>query len=138
MGVIVASRRTRKTNPVATQTVELALAVPQVITHRLTRLLLAGTAPSARDRREFHLMTAEKVTAFTESWNAMSVQALHAHQKLALSFMRSFWFPGAANVRPSEDFPLSRTAMGIIQKGMAPVHRRAVANAKRLGRTRLR
>ena len=82
-------------------------------------------------------MTAEKVTAFTESWNAMSVQALHAQQKLALSFMRSFWFPGA-NVRPSKDFPLGRTAMGIIQKGMAPVHRRAVANAKRLGRARIR
>jgi hypothetical protein len=112
----MASRRTRKTNPVATQTVELALAVPQVIAHRLTRLLLAGTAPSARDRREFHLMTAEKITAFTESWNAMSVQTLHAHQKLAISFMRSFWFP-AANVSPSGNVRLSRTAMGIIQGG---------------------
>jgi hypothetical protein len=29
-------------------------------------------------------------------------------------------------------------ALGILDKGMAPVHRKAVANAKRLARTKLR
>ena len=58
----MASRRTRKTNLVATQTVELALAVPQVIAHRLTRLLLAGTAPSAHGPR-----LKGEIVAFTRS-----------------------------------------------------------------------
>lgn len=136
----MSTRRTRKTQPVAQQAAELAVAVPQVIAHRLTRMARAGPAPSARDRREFHLMGAEKVAAFTESWNAMALQTLQATPTLALSFMRSFWSPWT-RARPSATSAtrqVSRAAMGIIQKGMAPVHRCAVANAKRLGRTKLK
>ena len=68
----MATRRTRKTPSIARQAAELAVAVPQVIAHRLTRLALAGPAPSARDRREFQRMGAEKAAAFAESWNAMA------------------------------------------------------------------
>ena len=81
----MATRRPRKTPPLARQAAELAVAVPQVIAHRLTRLALAGPAPSARDRQEFRRMGAEKAAAFAESWNAMAQQALEATPALASS-----------------------------------------------------
>ena len=129
-------RRTRKPKPLAAQAAELAVAVPQVVAHRVTRMAIAGVSPSARDRKEFQRMGAEKVAAFSESWNAMALQALRANQQFALSFMQSLLFPWATPKSASRQ--VSNAALGIVSKGMAPVHRRAVANAKRLGRTKLR
>jgi hypothetical protein len=134
------SRRTRKTQSIVTQAVELAFAVPQVVAHRVTRMALAGPTLSARDRKEFQRMGAEKTAAFGESWNAMTLQALRAHQSLAVSFFRSFWSPSLKG-RPSASAVAAQwqsAALGILDKGMAPVHRKAVANAKRLARTKLR
>jgi aryl-alcohol dehydrogenase-like predicted oxidoreductase len=132
----MATHRTRKTPSIARQAAELAVAVPPVIAHRLTRLALAGPAPSARDRKEFQRMGAEKAAAFAESWNAMAQQALETTPTLALSFLRAFWSPARAGTAATRQ--VSRAALGMVQKGLAPVHRRAVANAKRLGRTKLK
>ena len=55
----------------ARQATELAVAVPQVVAHRFTRLMLAGPLPNACDRREFFGMGQEKVQAFWQSWFAM-------------------------------------------------------------------
>lgn len=85
-------------------------------------------------------MGAEKAAAFGESWNAMTLQALRAHQALAASFFRSFWSP-ALKGKPSASAVAAQwhgAALGVLDKGMAPVHRKAVANAKRLARTKLR
>ena len=134
------SRRTRKTQSIVTQAVELAFAVPQVVAHRVTRMAVAGPTLSARDRKEFQRMGAEKTAAFGESWNAMTLQALHAHQALAASFLRSFWSPSLKG-RPSASAVAAQwqsAALDVLGKGMAPVHRKAVANAKRLARTKLR
>jgi hypothetical protein len=134
------SRRTRKTQSIVTQAVELAFAVPQVVAHRVTRMAVAGPTLSARDRKEFQRMGAEKTAAFGESWNAMTLQALHAHQALAASFFRAFWSPSLKG-RPSASAVAARlqsAALDVLGKGMAPVHRKAVANAKRLARTKLR
>jgi hypothetical protein len=136
----LSTRRTRKSKSLAAQTLELGVAVPQVIAYRVARMAIAGASPSARDRKEFHRMGAEKITAVNEAWNAMAVQAFRENQKLTLSFMQSLWFPW---VRPkpsvkSASSQLRNAALGILAKGMAPVRRRAVANAKRLGRTKLR
>ena len=134
------ARRTRKTMPLATKAAELAFAVPQVVAHRVARMTIAGPSPSARDRREFQRMTHEKVTAFQDSWNAMAKQAFHANQLLAASFLRAFWLPSRRGT-PSATAAaarLQRAALGVLDKGLAPVHRTAVANAKRLARTRLR
>lgn len=133
------TRRTRKTPSVARQAAELAVAVPPAVAHRLTRLALAGPAPSARDRREFQRMGAEKAAAFAESWNAMAQQALEATPALALSFLRAFGSPARAkSAATAATRQVSRAALGMVQKGLAPVHRRAVANAKRLSRTKLK
>jgi hypothetical protein len=84
-----------------------------------------------RDREELYRMGAEKMAAFNEAWNAMAVEAFRANQKLALSFMQSLWFPW---IRPKSS--ARSAARGILGKGLAPIHRRAVANARRLGGTR--
>ena len=76
----MATRRSPKSPPLARQAAERAVAVPQVIAHRLARLARAGPAPSARDREEFRRMGAEKAAAFAESWNAMATGMLEANQ----------------------------------------------------------
>ena len=84
-------------------------------------------------------MVAEKNEAFGRSWGAMAVQAARAHQALALSLFQSFWFP--TRRKPSSAAvaaQIQRAAVGVLSKGVEPVHRKAVANAKRLARTKLR
>jgi len=111
------SIRRRRSKALAAQTVDLAFAVPQVLAHRLTRMAMAGATPSARDQREFYRMGTEKVAAFNEAWAAMAMQT-----------MQTWWFPTL----------LSSAALDILSKGMTPYRRRAVANARRLGRPRRR
>ena len=85
-------------------------------------------------------MVAEKKTAFAEAWQAMATQSVRASQTLAKSFLRSIWSPSLrAKTTPSKvAAQLQGAALGVFGKGLAPVHRKAVANAKRLARTRLR
>lgn len=77
-------------------------------------------------------MGTEKMLAATEAWNAMAVQTVLENQKLALSFMQSLWFPWA--MHQSAASQVHNAALEVLGRGMAPVRRRAVANAKRLGR----
>jgi hypothetical protein len=134
----MATRRRRKSKSLAAQTIELGVAVPQVIALRAARIAAAGASPAARDRKEFYRMGAEKIAAVNEAWNAMAVQAFWANQKLAVSFLQSLWFPW---VRPNFSAKpasgrLTSAGLDILGKGIAPIRRRAVANAKRLGRPR--
>ena len=133
------SRRKRHRRSLVAKAAELTFAVPQVVAHRVARMALAGASPTARDRREFHQMGTEKMAAFSESWNAMTIQALRANYEVVGSFWRAwwaFWLTGKPSplVRPR----FHDAAYGVLSKGIGPVHRRAVANAKRLGRTSLR
>ena len=132
--------RSRKTSSITTKAAELALAVPQVVAHRVTRMAIANPTLSERDRKEFKLIVAEKNTAFAQSWQAMASQAVTANQALALSMLRTVWAPANWG-KPAAAKLASQAqgaALGILSKGMSPVHRKAVANAKRLARTKLR
>ncbi len=134
------ARKTRGTRSLATKAAELAIAVPQVVAHRVTRMGLSGPKLSLRDRKEFERMVAEKNDAFGESWKAMAAQAALAQRQLAASFFRSF-LSVARGKKPStaaSASQLHKAALGVLGKGFAPVHRKAVANAKRLARTKLR
>jgi hypothetical protein len=72
-GNATSTRRDRRTKSFALQAAELAVAVPQVVAHRVTRTVTGGTSPPARDGKEFHhRVGAEKFAAFNESWNAMA------------------------------------------------------------------
>ncbi len=123
----------RHLTKIGAQTAGLAVAVPQVVAHRVNRMLTAGAVPDARDLREFRLMTSEKTAAFMESWMATGAQLMRANQQFAFSLMTSWWrawfsMPGLGRTTPQ----LQTAALGVLAKGMAPVHRIAVANAKRL------
>jgi hypothetical protein len=128
-------RRYRRAIRGTRNAVELALAVPQVVAHRLGRAALAGPSPSSRDRREFHRMYAEKFAAFNEAWNAMAIEMFNANMRLMMSPLSwSGPLTRATGSRLASTY--GRTVLGIVDKGMGPYHRRAVANAKRLARTR--
>jgi hypothetical protein len=135
----MAARRNRNAKSIATKTAGLAFAAPQVVAHRLARMATSGPTLSARDRKEFQLMGTEKVAAFMESWNAMALQSIRANQALAAGFFRCFWSPWAI-VNPSARTAaqLQNAVLGVLSKGIAPVHRKATANARRLARTKRR
>lgn len=119
------SRPRRRSASLHLQAAELAIAVPQVVGHRLTRMALAGPFPSARDRREFHAMGQEKVHAFWQSWFAMGWAMVQA--------MQQAWTAGLQGAR----VPLL-DANAILSRGLAPLHRKATANARRLSRVTFR
>ena len=120
----------------AAQMFELGIAAPQVIAHRIARMAAAGTSLSAHDRAEFNRMCLEKLAAAHEAWAAMAAQGLLEYQKLGVGFMQSLWFPWMrpAPTVKSVSKELTRIALGILGSGIAPVHRRAMANARRLRR----
>lgn len=130
----------RKASRLSAQASELMLAAPQVVAHRLGRMAAAGHKPSARDRREFHRMGAEKLAAFGEAWQAMALQMLKSNQQIAASMMLSWWpasaLRGGAKIAPLTQAAAAwqQAALDVLGQGMRPVHRRAVANARRLGR----
>ena len=135
------SARRRPSTSLSAKTTELALAVPQVVAHRLLRMAHAGPHLSARDRKEFARMVAEKHTAFGESWNAMALQALQSQRTFAAALALAATPKRSTRASPAAQTlaaHLQQAALAVIGKGLAPVHRRAVANAKRLARTRLR
>ena len=49
------------------QLAEITWSAPQVVAHRTVRMATGGWPPSARDRREYRRMVAEKGTAFTRA-----------------------------------------------------------------------
>lgn len=112
------SRHKRKTKSLVSKAAELAFAAPQVVAQRVTRMAIAGPSVSEHDRKEFQSMGAEKTSAFFESWNAMTMQAIPLCQSspgcFLPSFLRSFWAEAC------------NCASG------------ASASAKRLARTKLR
>jgi hypothetical protein len=115
----------RKPKRLALQANQLALAVPQVVAHRMARIALAGPSPNARDRREFNGMVNEKIVAFWQSWFAMGWAVVEAAQQA--------WIASLLGRRAA---PLDMHL--VFSRGLAPVHGRAMANARRLARTPLR
>jgi hypothetical protein len=129
--MIKKSKRTRKASSTAIKLAELGVAAPQVIAHRLTRMALAGPTISARDRKEFTGMVVEKQAAVAQAWTAMFAEGVRLQQQFALSL-----FMGAT---PRQHAARAKSAASRIASiGVTPFHRKAVANAKRLARTKLR
>jgi hypothetical protein len=119
---------------------ELAIAAPQVVAHRLTRMAIAGPVLSARDKKEFRSMMQEKQMAFVQSWMAMAIEAARIQQSLLMSWlspsrMLSPWSPAAGAKTATL---LRGAALRVAAKGLAPVHSKAVSNARRLRKARLK
>ena len=123
----------RSTARLASMTLDLMHASPFVIGMRLSRMAAAGVNPGRRDRREFDRMVLEKGAAFAESWHAAMLHALQAQQRLMLSLLRTWWLPGGALSDPLGAMGLDHS-LDACRKALAPYHRRAVSNARRLRR----
>ena len=133
------SRRHRRSpRRLATQAIELSLAAPQVVTHRVLRMASVGMKPTARDRQELLLMGSEKVIAFYQSWMAMWLQTYRAQIQLAQSLAAAAFVPVGRRGRRTRSAlrRLPKAAAQVMSAGLAPVHSKAVANAKRLSRRR--
>ena len=95
---------TRTQRTIARRLTEVSFFVPLVVAQRAGYLAMARTP--ARAQRELNLMVSEKFAAFSEAWMAMAWRAM----------------------LPNADM------LSVLSAGLAPVHRRTVANAKRLSR----
>jgi hypothetical protein len=93
--------------------------VPEVIARRTLEA----------SQHELHRAGAEKFFAAGESWYAMMMQAALENQRLLMSF----WYPWLS----PRTSPAS-AMLGVLGAGLAPVHRRATSNVKRLRRRRTR
>jgi hypothetical protein len=142
----------------AFKTGEMMMASAQVIGHRTNRMATAGPLPNEQDRREFSLMAQEKMEAARESVQAMAMHMMTINQQIGaqavgqmlagatdmLSLATSLT-PGQALVRQAKLIStltqggvrasqLSTSAARIARRGLKPIHSRATANAKRLGK----
>lgn len=133
-------RSHRSTQALTAKTADLTLAAPQVVAHRVTRMALVGPMLSQRDRNEFSRMVTEKIGAFVQAWQAMALQALLAQQALAASAWRMALspMPWSASSASRAAAQVQDAAASVLDKGLTPVHRTVVANAKRLSRTKFR
>ncbi|KAF3998845.1 polyhydroxyalkanoate granule-associated phasin [Glaciimonas immobilis] len=146
-------------NDVAAQTSEMMTASAQVISHRTTRMALAGPMPNQRDKDEFSLMGQEKIDALTESTYAITMRLMGLQQqvaKLALQELLNgtkgllalaagtFLKPISSGRNQMIYRQITRSAKAlsqinasladVAQTGLHPLHSRATANAKRLGK----
>lgn len=152
-------KRRRKAGSIA-KAAELAMAAPQVVAIRTARMLAAGANPGAADRAEFSQMRTEKVEAFWESMFGMGAQIVRTNQEYARTAALQWWrlwttpprlvayrpvsqamasLPRAAVLIPGPTRRQRQRAVSkLVEAGLAPVHKRATANARRLGRIKKR
>lgn len=136
-------RRTRT----LTRSLELSMAAPAVIAMRTARMMASGAAPSAADRREMSRMVSEKTSAFTRSWFAMAARQQRAQVEWWSAFARACWSPSNAG-RPGFMFDtaaarslskrMQASQAAVLAHGLAPLHRTATANLRRLSKPRVR
>ena len=127
-------RRRSASGELARKTLELSMAAPQVVAHRVYRMATAGYPLSERDHREFTRMGSEKVQAYYQSWAAMWMQFYQVQFEFALAWMTMplrLMGGSALAWRPAGS---RKVASRLLAAGLAPVHSKAVANAKRLSR----
>ena len=158
------SNRQKPANPfaiwtsLAFKTSEMMMASAQVIGHRTNRMVAAGPTPNERDRAEFSLMGQEKLESAGESVQAMAKQLITMnHQISSRSFsqmltgvnemllLATSLTAGQALARQAKLIRtltrgavgashLSDTAARLTHSALKPIHSRATANAKRLGK----
>ena len=152
-------KRSRRAGSIV-KVAELALAAPQVAAIRTARMLAAGAHPGAADRAELSRMYTEKVQAFWESMFAMGAQVVRTNQECARTAALQWWrlwttpslfnayrsalqttesLPRAAGVVTGPTPRQGQRAMSkLADAALSPVHKRATANARRLGRSKKR
>jgi hypothetical protein len=83
-------------------------------------------------------MGAEKIAAFSESWNAMAIQALRANHEVVASFWRFWWqFWSSGKLSPHLRSQFHDAAYGVLSRGIGPVHRRRGSQCQTVGANEL-
>lgn len=138
------------------KTAEMTSASAQVYNHRMSRMVNAGSFPSAADQREFSRMGQEKIEAGMESLQAMIDHAMSMNYSLWQQYVSQLMAVGTAmlSLATSRTITqslarqqkltravmtssrtgarLSDSAAKLSSRGLRPVHSRASANARRL------
>ena len=138
---------------------EMFAASAEVIGHRTGRMSTAQLPLSARDAKEFTLMVQEKAEAGQEAALALAEQATRTAARMAMAvpvqmmalgplawglassqtvpqFLEAQLKLGQALVEPLTGNDLAHDAVRAGHAAVRPYHRRATANAKRLGKKR--
>ena len=142
----------------ALKTTEMMFASAEVIGHRTKRMAAAAPNPSARDRREFALMGQEKIEAAARSASAMAAymmtmnpllgvratqhmlqtataaMSLAQSRSLSQAFARQAALVSAVGRSAKTASRLATSSAQLAGRGLEPIHARATANAKRLGK----
>ncbi len=125
-------KRIDETLRLGRQVAEINAVVPGIVSRRLMRLALAGAVPSHSDRTELSRMSSEKWQAASQSAVAMTAFAMQQQMAMAQSFMHAMWAPWMGMSRSS--IPVPNPVAAMLSAGLAPYHRIATANARRLGK----
>lgn len=113
---------------------ELAFAAPQVIAARLWQMAAAGPNISKRDQKEMFVMVNEKVAGFSEAWHTLWLESLRLQNKMFFDALAMNPATPDSTVAMMESW--SNAAFGALPATvLAPIHKRATANAKRLKRS---
>ena len=139
---------------------QMSTSAAQVIAMRTARMAAHGPNPNAADRREMHRMGAEKVDAFSRAGTALATGAMPLLLGMAAQAWRTGFELWTASTRlaASRSIPqtmarqrqladtLMRGAVAaghgatsaatarLAHRALAPLHRKAAANAKRLSK----
>ena len=140
---------------------QISTAAAQVIAIRTTRMAVAGMHPTAADKREMTRMGSEKVDAFSRAGHALATGTLPLVAGMAGGVLRTTLdlFNASAHLAASRTIPqtmarqreladtlmrssptaqhgaASNASARLAHRALAPVHRTATANAKRLTTT---
>ncbi len=136
----------------------MMLASAQVIGHRTGRMAAVGSKPNASDRREFALMGQEKIEAAAKSAHGMAAHMMtmdpslgaRAVQQALAAATAMMSLAGSRTVSQAlarqarlvrtmtrsagTTAQLSGATARLARRGLKPIHSRATANAKRLGK----
>ncbi len=137
----MASRPARPVARLTQQVIDLSWASPMVIAYRLAGIALAGPEPDAQARREVQGMIGEKLVASQQAWLAIC-QACWSAQWQWLQLYQQSWLAllGGNQARAARGLAegVVRTSAGVASAGLEPYRRKAVANARRLSRSKRR
>ncbi|OWW20682.1 polyhydroxyalkanoate granule-associated phasin [Noviherbaspirillum denitrificans] len=130
------ARYKANTQRLGKQWTELFIAAPQVVMHRTSRM--AMTRLSARDQAEFSRMCSEKVAAFYQSWASMWTTAVAVQYELATACSSAAvaFASNGTSTTGAAVATMANAATKVASAGLAPVHKKAVANARRLSRSK--
>ena len=123
--------RTDDTLRLARQIAEINAVVPGIVASRLMRMATVGAHPSRSDRNEFTRMSSEKWQAASQSAVASSMFLFNLQMEAAQSFWQAVMFPWLG-VQARRGDAGSNPGAGLMTAALAPYHRIATANARRL------